>query len=375
MNAPIRFRRLAVLLTAAALNLAPAPVRAQARPEPLKKVRVLLVIDTNSNLTEAVKIDRNNILGLLRKTIPGERYSVDLLEGDEVTPEKILDHYARLQTGPDECLFFYYTGHGGTEKKRGHALIMGARGRERLLFRSDLLKALKAKNAGLVVCLTDCCSTVFELPNPVRITVAGSTQRLHPVMEALFFRSRGVVDITAAEYDTGALCDNELGSFMTAAFKKVVLAEPRGKDGLLTWQEFFPLLKRETEGIFKNWKAKLKPADQAAIAQDNQSPAAFELPGGLPPDDGARGYRLGVGVEYLKERRCVLVREVEPRGPADRLGLEVNDEILEVNGRPLGSVKDFLLLLDNSGGRALLKLRDHRTGKIFYPNVALEPQR
>jgi hypothetical protein len=376
MNARTRFRSLAALLAAVALALTPSPAAAQARPEPLKRVRALLVIDTNSNLTAAVKIDRDNLVELLRKTIPPGSLELVVFEGDKVNPDDILSYYRNLETGPDECLFFYYTGHGATEKKRGHVLTMGRSGAIRFLFRSDLLAEMRRKNPGLVVCLTDCCSNVIELKNPrPGIRTAGSTDTIHPVMLDLFFRSRGVVDITAAEYDTSAFCDNETGSFMTAALKRLVLSEPpKGKDGYLTWRDFFPPLRAETERIFKNWKGKLSPEDAAQIKQDNQSPVAFELPGEAA-GDGARGYKLGARVNLRPGGQGVVVQAVTLDGPAARLGIEKDDVILAVNGQPVRSLQEYARLLDTSGGRVRLTLVDHRSGKTFYPNVALEPER
>jgi membrane-associated protease RseP (regulator of RpoE activity) len=171
------------------------------------------------------------------------------------------------------------------------------------------------------------------------------------------------------------MCDNEQGSFLTVAFKKTVEAQPKGKGGFLTWPEFFSLVKAENGKIRNDWLMKLPDADRPAAAKQVGLPVAFELPGGLPQEAMVIGFKLGAGVDFLKDRQSIIIRVVHENSPAARVGIEVGDEILAVNGQPIGSLGDYERLLDTSGGRALLKLRDRRTGKIFYPNVPLEPVR
>src|SRR5437762_3577308 len=68
------------------------------------------------------------------------------------------------------------------------------------LFRHEVRGAMEARGAGLVLLLTDCCSTPRKLP-PLLTESKGMVERartLRPTVRSLLFQARGTVDITAA---------------------------------------------------------------------------------------------------------------------------------------------------------------------------------
>jgi hypothetical protein len=242
--------------------LGPQPVWAQAD---LTKLRVLAVIDTDSNLKKSVQKDQATIITTLCRGIPSGMFDLTVLAGEDATPDKIVDHYRKLRTNKSEALLFYFAGHGATDPQNGHFLAMEAGG----LYRSELRDAMVATKAGLVVILTDCCSNV--VPGPAKVNFPYyTTERLNPTYRALFFQHRGVVDITAASNDA-AYCDDSRGGFFTWTLGNTVIQRrdrlDADGDGFVTWSEFFNVVQRDTQRM-----------------ERRQRPHAFSL-GELPGQD------------------------------------------------------------------------------------------
>src|SRR5262245_48434435 len=83
---------------------APAALPAAEAPE-LKKLHVLLVIDSSDkNLAESVQIDQRRIEWMLRRNIPSSRYTLTSLVGPKATRGNILAHYRNHPAARDEGL-------------------------------------------------------------------------------------------------------------------------------------------------------------------------------------------------------------------------------------------------------------------------------
>jgi hypothetical protein len=165
MNPPLRhLRRLALAIALVQLLLLPAAAHAQDREA--KRLRVLLVLDTDDRMGATWGLDGQNMKNLLRVLLNKQgledRYTLDMFTGNKVTAESVLTYYRNLKTGPDEALFFYYSGHGGFHVKDGHFMAF-TRGR---LYRNDLLKAMNLHKPQLRVLLTDCCANIVVGKNP-----------------------------------------------------------------------------------------------------------------------------------------------------------------------------------------------------------------
>ncbi len=170
------------------------------------RVRALIYIDPLSGLP-GLDQNRNRIRGLLDwlYTQDQSKVKIDQYIGPEtyerISPTRILSDIQNLtDVRGDETIFLYYSGHGATDRSKGHWLQTtgGA------ITRDDLRNALKAKGARSVILLTDCCSSVADLP--VEFAFAAPLTTLRPtemtkIMTDLFLRSSGIVDITAATYD------------------------------------------------------------------------------------------------------------------------------------------------------------------------------
>jgi hypothetical protein len=267
--------------------LAPAArADGHAQPRELKVLRVLLVIDSDSNLADSVRRDRDNLQGALESNIPEGRRKIDVLEGKKVTREEILRYYRDLKVGPDDALLFFYAGHGATDPKLGHCL-QPQMGKTPLVPRAEIRKAMQDKSAGLVLLLTDCCSTALRTMKPSPRDPMSPAPRMHPILRCLFFQHHGTVDITAAEDGTGSYGDADHGGVFTGALVSLLQGDlkdmDQNNDGFLTWNEFFPHLTRETEKHFKDFANRAR-AKGEFVKQKTQRPHSFALPEHLDVD-------------------------------------------------------------------------------------------
>jgi hypothetical protein len=266
------------LLVAAAFPPAPA----LGAPAELNKLRVLLVIDTNSSLKDSIVVDRARMEALLVNGIPRPRYQLETLSGSEVTRTRILSYFQNLKADRSDALLFYYAGHGAVDPRRGQYFYL-QEGKTDPLTRTDLRRAMTQTQVGLAVILTDCCSNHLKIPKrrslPQVLLPAG---QIRPVVRCLLFQSRGVVDITAAS-DNSAWGDEEEGGIFTRTLARLMLGDPAkldaDHDGFVSWKEFFGRLDRETQTTFVSWARQAK-ARGDVVDQGSQRPHAFELPGG-----------------------------------------------------------------------------------------------
>ncbi len=122
------------------------------------RVRILLVVDTDDEGGATWGRDGDNVRAVLEAALKKQqleiRYTLEVFTGREVTPERMLAHCKALQTGPDESVLFYCSGHGGYNRGKGHFLALT----HGTLYRKDLLATIQAQKPRLIVLLTDCCS-------------------------------------------------------------------------------------------------------------------------------------------------------------------------------------------------------------------------
>src|SRR5262249_49816171 len=181
---------------------------------------------------------------LFKETIPSGRYTLTTLSGANVTKAGILAHCKSLHVGPNEGVLFYYAGHAATDPKTGkHYFDLAG---DNALFRRDLVKALEATRAGLVVLLTDCCSTPraikpkdgFDDLSENLALGRGEATRLHPTVRQLLFLARGTIDVTAAT-DNASWSDIARGGLFTRSLYLMFKSPLRELDasGDVSWKK------------------------------------------------------------------------------------------------------------------------------------------
>jgi len=341
-------------------------------PPELKKIHILVALDTDSNLVDGLRIDEKQLEDTFLATIPLQRHTYDVLTGKDVTREKILERFRKLKVAPDEGIVFFYGGHGATHPDKGHFLQLK---NGPPLLRSELRKAMEAKKAGLVVVLTDCCSTPY-VKLPPKSGVTGKTgsvgaKTLHPTMSSLFFRARGVVDITAAT-DNAAWGDLQDGGLFTRTFCRLsqlsIRSLDRNGDGLVTWQEFFPKLQNETQLTFATWSRQMRARGES-IEASIQRPRSFALGEAMasavaqPPVGNVKSFAV-ISLENKTEKHLGFrYRWHNEAETAWKRGeLRANGQLVvftEVDG-PIGDAFELLIEFDGRKGTGHLTPREWR---------------
>lgn len=263
-------RMLVVLL----LLLVPATSRAAE----LRKLHVLLVFDTVSDLDTQLVKDEMRLTSLLRHHIPKSRMQITVLKGDRATPANIRAYYRSLKVTPQEGMFFFYGGHGAIDPKKGHYLALQFN--KTPMLRDDLRFLMKSKKAGLTVIVTDCCSNLVRLRAMPREVFPAPRDIMSPVFKHLFFLNRGLVDINATDKGDVSWGDTVTGGLftftLTGALSTPLTRLDRNRDGKLTWKEFFPQMRNHTEKYFKGWASKMRSGGEK-ISSRTQKPRAFQL--------------------------------------------------------------------------------------------------
>jgi S1-C subfamily serine protease len=114
----------------------------------------------------------------------------------------------------------------------------------------------------------------------------------------------------------------------------------------------------------------------------------------LPPRTGAQGIGFAVPIKRVNQamaetlsgesikglwfgarlqpgQRPLSVLSVQPGSPAEKSGLKAGDAILEVNGRPAGSLIEFNRALVTAGSKQEIPIRVRRSGKITSLSLRL----
>lgn len=385
----------AALLSTCMLSeaLAQAP-----KPQPeLKRLRVLMAIDTYApRLQEIVPRDKALMLKMLEEGLPPNRYTLDILENGNDTPTKILHYYANLETGPDEALLFYYVGHGGMTDK-DHILTIEGDGKSQYTYggvryyrlnRKAVVNAMRAKQPGLVIVLTACCSSY--IPERGQRDLAGSLgaappqkivpTEIRPVIRSLFFEHRGVVDITAAAPGDPAIGFPKMGTIFTSNLVGLALnADPRqfgATDDFVTWKAFHQVLRQNMNDVamdFKHAQEEAKKAgklDKVSPELDVQLAYGFQL-----ADEGKvprPKWLFGVSENEYVGGTGVKLYTVFPNTPAEKAGLRVGDVIKVMNGRAIESNYDFTRTVDSSDGELKIEYVEGRSGKTRTLDVTLK---
>jgi hypothetical protein len=275
---------------------------AKAEPAELRKLHALLVVDTLSGLGDSVSVDGDRIDHMLRAGVPRDRLDLTVISGHDVTAKAILDHFQKLKVGPSDGLLFYYAGHGATDPEQGHFFALQKLHTAPLL-RSDLRRGMMARHAGLVIVVTDCCSTRYSLGKKRKLkALPGAARQLDPALRCLFFQHRGVVDMTAA-VEGAAFGDDDEGGLFTRTLAGTIQKHAgelrRASDKFVSWAELFHEVESGTAREFARW-SRDQQARGEPVEQQTQKPRAFEL----PRDPTRPGLALRNGTNKVVRYRC-----------------------------------------------------------------------
>jgi hypothetical protein len=303
---------------------------------------------------------------LLEANVLPEQLTVTWVPTDPMTPSAVLGVVQALQdVGPDDALMFYYAGHGAYDQQNRQYFHLLPSGQP--LYRQTLYEALMRHNPRLMVLISDCCYTfspsregpplLGQAPPPSRLA------RTSPLFENLFFKTRGVVDLTSAGRDQASYWVGDLteGSIFGSALRGVLASF---KEEELSWRQVVARVRKRTASRFEAVVKKPEPnrlPNGQETPQTTQTPYAFALPG---PKLGIRA-SVAAGIEGL--------RIDETLGAAREAGLKAGDHLLAVNGKPVRTEDEYYDALLESGESTFeLQIADGHSGE--KKNVTLRPR-
>ena len=167
-----------------------------------QRLHALILTDTSpwadwGRYQTSVEMDSMVMMSLFATNVPKHQLvldNFDLAENVLSDPARITQRLEQIQVGPNDTLFFYFSGHGGHDD-RGHYLTL-AGGR---LYRDQIRAIVQQKGARLSVILTDCCNQraagqefgapAMDMEPPASVT---------PLFRSLFFEPQGIVDINGS---------------------------------------------------------------------------------------------------------------------------------------------------------------------------------
>ena len=342
--------------------------------------------------------------------------------------DKILEAIDNCPNGPNDTIIVFYTGHGAHDEN-GHFLMMPDG--ENRLYRKTILERIGKKGPRLAVLITDSCN--LQVPagmGPAPSARLMPAERMSPLFETLFIRSKGVVDINSSsegEVSVGAIGGGlltlslaymgnqpnfksypgftrpERSSFEGKTDAKIPSVDhsmamgeffgslsehgmhgnfdpnqpPFGimfayRDKNLNWEAVRGLLLTKIATLYKTIAPKGWDTDEGK--QMTQTPRFYTMPkteGGIsrvtPSDEPRRdgqsqnqGQPTNRGQTQMQWSRPVYAPEV-------------GDCIVEINGRPVRNLNDYIREVKGSPPMMTFVLWEARSGKKFLMRTQLNP--
>lgn len=312
-----------------------------------------------------ITLDVTYMYSILHANLPERnlRYlPVEIFENDMGRPEYILGALQKLRPGPQDVVLFYFTGHGAVDD-RGHYFEL-AHGK---LYREDVRQLLENKGARLVVLLTDCCNArsdgkLMMAPAPY----AERPARISPLFRALFFTSRGVVDINGSSPGESAFLTPDFeetgelpGSLFTKTLSNYV---EQNSHRALTWDTVVRELAVGVHLAFRRAYPQGATIGKGAGKQNDQNVFAAAYPG-MPANQGPR---TGLAVREHDGRGAMII-QVAAGFPATQVydiqaeryvSLAPGQLIVEANGQPVQGPVELREIIDASPQILRLTIRD-----------------
>lgn len=188
--------------------------------------------------------------------------------GLDATPARVLAALDALETGPDDVVWFVFTGHGGTAQGDAHWCTRGE-----LLRRAEVVDRVRAQPARLRVVVSDCCSSEMGRVQARRHTGEARRKSSDEVeaWRSLFLGHEGVFDVTSSsEYQYSFA-----GVFTPALLRDTLLRDPPR-----SWHVAFERARaicQVSEGALpEEYKSRFERV--GARVESGQTPWAFALP-------------------------------------------------------------------------------------------------
>ncbi|PWJ42896.1 caspase family protein [Sediminitomix flava] len=175
------------------------------------------------------------------------------LEGKNFSKEKLMEQLDKLECGPEDIVFFYYSGHGArstTDASRWPQMFLSTVRLDRHYYPLEFVQEeIAKKNPKFQIVMADCCNEILPgLSHKIASRGGGSLvddiNESFDVYKNLFKMPAGKIIATSSSPGEQAFGDREGGfftrSFLDAVQKSVMAAQP------ITWGDLMANTKKST---------------------------------------------------------------------------------------------------------------------------------
>lgn len=325
---------------------------------------------------------------LVRYNEPESGWNGPEISRSRNTRSDILTAIDSCPAGPNDAIFFYWCGHGAYDVRNGvkkhYLIITGNENKEEkpVIYRSEILGALKKKRPRLAVLITDSCNKfrsaelMFPMPAP-------AVEGIPPLFHSLFFLCRGTVDVNSSSPDQWAVISKESGALFSSCFciyLEIGLGQP------MSWEELLNRIDSSLNSVLRTAESKYGHIGPAAgLPAFRQTAYRVSLPHPdasvkIPPRDLAPTFPIGefppVDVFIRKPMSLLDASPDDDQGWSEESNwYPVNgDRIIAVNGEPVRDEPEYREAVKYSPEIITLTLIDTR-GDRCYLQTRLRPQR
>ncbi len=339
------------------------------------RIHILIVADSNDKkVGKGLAVDLKTVEATFRRLVSNpEQVNFKVLKGDAVTKEAILQALVDFRPGYADTIALFFSGHGS---HNGHGHFLGLSSGD--LYRCDIISAMRETKARLAVLVTNGCNLPCEkeiehvrIPRvtdgPIRPPIA---EQVSPIIEELFLKPHGVVDINGASEGQVCWAEPPRG---TTTMRPLCDCLLENRDKRLNWNAFVTEFGKKVQQELELRKYRNATNGSNGSSKACQTPRVWSL----PQED--RGPRFGVeavddsrgGVQVARVRDGFPAQQVRLPSSDSTLSLEPYDIILTVNGTFIRGREHFVNLVMGSPQEMTLVVRDCRTGRWNDMRVTL----
>ena len=285
-----------------------------------------------------------NVVQQMFADVPREQLHLQILDEENYRSDLLIDAIRQIRPRANDVIFVYCVGHGGFDPNNRYGIVVNNSDERISMRRSDISKEIRRFDVRLGILFTESCAAYHpsHAPDVRRIVgaprVAQSSapvrKAMPPVIDALFMKERGFVDIAAAKVGTTASFSLEAGPHFTASFADVV---ENNKNGRLNWDQVFHLA-----------VARLKAYDTRQI------PIVFATPSIVKRNKAT----MDMSVRAIDG--TVRVCEVDDNGNAQTAGFQLDDVIVAIEDDRIATTGQYLLAMDRYGGNPVIRISIRR---------------
>lgn len=328
------------------------------------KLQIIFCADTNAEgVGPMVAGDVSSVRTLFLENVPQHLYRFHALTGSDASAEHIGNKIRAVPIDSDDVLVFFYSGHGAFDTNENEHFMTLTNGDN--IRRSDLLEVIQSRGAKLDVLITNSCSNFvkFDVNSPS----PNGVQRLKPLFHELFFKPRGLVNISATMPGQTAITGSA-GSAFYRGFNGALYDSERR----ISWTQIIYETNKNSknDGAFNDAKV-----DQTAYAV---SPLPKPSNNNAPP---RQKYWLGAYAQAYSAGGVEITKVVD-NSPASQIRDSQNnsfrlvpfrDIVTHVNGRTVNNNDQFIAAIRASGKVAKLQVYDKQTRHSGAYNAYLTP--